>query len=67
MNRSRRDSRQHNGITPQGLSQPTFATKSARNGHGAMSDLSPLCAPKRTSAERAWSRWRSTMRLPLRR
>ena len=25
----------------------------AQNGHGAMSDLSPLCAPKRTSAKRA--------------
>jgi hypothetical protein len=33
MDQPRRDSRQHNGITLPGLSQPTFATKSARNGH----------------------------------
>jgi hypothetical protein len=32
MDRPRRDSRQHNGITLAGLSQPTFATKSANNG-----------------------------------
>src|SRR5258707_1033459 len=29
----------------------TFATRSALFGHGAMSDLSPLCAPKRTSVD----------------
>jgi hypothetical protein len=29
MDRPRRDSRQHNGITLRGPSQPTFATKSA--------------------------------------
>src|SRR5712671_1896920 len=29
----------------------TFSTVSALFGHGAMSDLSPLCAPKRTSAD----------------
>jgi hypothetical protein len=29
----RRDSRQQNGITLRSLSQPTFATKSASNGH----------------------------------
>src|SRR5258706_11850353 len=29
----------------------TFATISALFGHGAMSDLSPLCAPKRTSVD----------------
>jgi hypothetical protein len=32
MDRPRRDSRQHNGITVCGLSQPTFATKSANSG-----------------------------------
>src|SRR5215207_420018 len=32
MDRPRRESRQHNGITVRGLSQPTFATKSARTG-----------------------------------
>src|SRR5258708_19554521 len=32
MDRPRRDSRQHNGITVRGLPQPTFATKSAKNG-----------------------------------
>jgi len=31
MDRPRRDSRQHNGITLRGLSQPTSATKSARS------------------------------------
>src|SRR5947209_2443488 len=36
MNRSRRDSRQRNEITPQGLSQPTFATKSANNGRSIL-------------------------------
>ncbi len=35
MGRPRRDSRQQNGITVRGLSQPTFATKSAMNRHGA--------------------------------
>jgi hypothetical protein len=34
MDRPRRDSRQHNGITVRGLPQPTFATKSANNGSG---------------------------------
>jgi hypothetical protein len=38
MNRPRRDSRQHNGITLRGLSQPTFATKSAQNGRADPSD-----------------------------
>ena len=33
MDRPRRDSRQHNGITLRGLSQPTSATKSARSRH----------------------------------
>ena len=33
MDRPRRDSRQHDGITVRGMSQPTFATKSAPNGH----------------------------------
>jgi hypothetical protein len=32
MDRPRRESRQHNGITVRGLSQPTFATKSALSG-----------------------------------
>src|SRR4030088_3165163 len=32
MDRPRRDSRQHNGITLRGLSQLTFATKSAMSG-----------------------------------
>src|SRR6478735_1576382 len=31
MDRPRRESRQHNGITLRGLSQPTFATKSANS------------------------------------
>jgi hypothetical protein len=35
--RPRRDSRQHNRITLGGLSRPTFATKSVRNGPAAMS------------------------------
>jgi len=34
MDRPRRDSPQHNGITVRGLSQPTSATKSATNRHG---------------------------------
>ena len=33
MDRPRRDSRHHNGITLRGVSQPTFATKSATSGH----------------------------------
>jgi hypothetical protein len=33
MDRPRRDSRQHNGITVRGLSQLTFATKSATSSH----------------------------------
>ena len=33
MDRTRRDSRQHNGITLRALSQPTFATKSANKRH----------------------------------
>src|SRR5579859_5143380 len=33
MDRPRRDSRRHNGITVGGLSQPTSATKSALSGH----------------------------------
>ncbi|WP_247434940.1 hypothetical protein, partial [Bradyrhizobium sp. 44] len=33
MDRPRRDSRQHNGITVRDLSQPTFATKSANRRH----------------------------------
>jgi hypothetical protein len=33
MDRPRRDSHQRNGITVRGLPQPTFATKSALNGH----------------------------------
>src|SRR5271154_6349387 len=33
MDRPRRESRQHNGITLRGLSQLTFATKSANTGH----------------------------------
>src|SRR6476620_11076086 len=37
MDRPRRDSRQHNGITLRGLSQPTFATKSAITGSGKAS------------------------------
>jgi len=49
MDRPRRDSPQHNGITLRGLSQPTFATKSARNRHGVMSALSPLSGSKRKS------------------
>jgi len=32
MDRRRRDSRQHNGITLRGVSQPAFATKSAKSG-----------------------------------
>jgi hypothetical protein len=36
MDRPRRDSRQHNGITLQGLSQLTSATKSATSRHQAM-------------------------------
>src|SRR5204863_1171444 len=31
----------------------------ARNGHGAMSELSPLCAAKRTSADRSGLRFTS--------
>jgi hypothetical protein len=36
MDRPRRDSRQHNGITVRRLSQPTFATKSAKSGREAL-------------------------------
>jgi hypothetical protein len=35
MDRPRRDSRQHNGITLRRLSQLTFATKSALSGRAA--------------------------------
>src|SRR5258705_8623388 len=38
MDRPRRDSRQHNGITVCGLSQPTFATKSAQSGRSRNDD-----------------------------
>jgi hypothetical protein len=47
MDRPRRDSRQHNGITLRGLSQLTFATKSALFGHAATSELSLLSGVKR--------------------
>ena len=50
MLRSRRESLHRNGITDLAPLQQTSATKSALFGHGAMSDLSPLCAPKRTFA-----------------
>jgi hypothetical protein len=50
MDQPRRDSRQQNGITLRGLSQPTFATKSALFGRGAMSHFSPLCLQERTTA-----------------
>jgi hypothetical protein len=32
----------------------TVATVSAQNGHGVTLDLSPLCAPKQTSANARW-------------
>src|ERR1700730_1526677 len=51
MDRPRRDSPQHNGITLRGLSQPTSATKSALFGSPVMSALSPECARQRTSAD----------------
>ena len=35
MDRPRRNSRQHNGITVRGLPQPTFATKSANSGNSS--------------------------------
>jgi hypothetical protein len=40
MDRPRRDSRQHNGITVRGQSQPTFATKSADFRHAETGDCS---------------------------
>jgi hypothetical protein len=40
MDRPRRESLQHNGITLRGLSQLTFATKSALFGPEVMSGLS---------------------------
>jgi hypothetical protein len=39
MDRPRRDSRQHNGITVRGLPQPTFATKSAISGRRRFNQL----------------------------
>jgi len=48
MDRPRRDSRQHNGIIIRGLSQPTFATKSALYGHGDVYDWSLQADHKRT-------------------
>src|ERR1700722_9247807 len=53
MDRPHRESRQHNGITVLGLPQPTFTTKSALFGHGAMSDLSPLSGAKRKTSARS--------------
>ena len=47
MDRPRRESRQHNGITVRGLSQLTFATKSALFGHATISELSLLSGVKR--------------------
>src|SRR5579872_1041227 len=38
MDRPRRESRHHNGITLRGRSQPTFATKSAGCGHEGQGD-----------------------------
>jgi hypothetical protein len=51
MDRPRRDSRQQNGIMLQGLSQLTFATKSALFGLRAVSAGSPKCAQERTSTK----------------
>src|SRR5438105_14425849 len=48
MGRPRRDSRQQNGITLRGLSQPTFATKSAHLRHAEMSAPWLLLEGKRT-------------------
>src|SRR4029077_20179303 len=49
---SRRRSRNASVVLGNFVRHPkkTFATQSALFGHGAMSDLSPLCAPKRTFA-----------------
>src|SRR3984893_13452407 len=41
MDRPRRESRQHNGITLRALSQLTFATKSARNGRSHKNAIGP--------------------------
>src|ERR1700730_6122961 len=48
MARPRRRTHQPQRIIVRGSLQRTSATKSARNGHGAMSDLSPLYAEQRT-------------------
>ena len=50
MLRPRRESHHRNGITDLNPLQQTSATKSARNGHRATADLSPLSEQKRTSS-----------------
>jgi hypothetical protein len=52
MDRPRRDSRQHNGITVRVRSQPTFATKSALFGHAAVVAERPLLRDERTKLRR---------------
>src|SRR5438105_12987825 len=47
MGRPRRDSRQQNGITLRGLSQPTFATKSAVVQTWQWRAVTPACDPRR--------------------
>jgi hypothetical protein len=51
MDRPRRESRQHNGITLRGLSQPTFATKSANIGHHHRLRFTPLPEKELVTAE----------------
>src|SRR5437899_5730689 len=55
MDRPRRESRQHNGITLRGLSQPTFATKSAPLRHAEPYDECRLSGVKRSNADIAKS------------
>src|SRR6185436_834040 len=50
MDRPRRDSRHHNGITLRGVSQPTFATKSARTGHSLQAFFATLGTPNAPTA-----------------
>jgi hypothetical protein len=48
MDRPRRESRHHNGITLRGVSQSTFATKSALFGHVPIFKLSLISGVKRS-------------------
>src|SRR5947207_2464038 len=53
MDRPRRESLQHNGITLRGLSQPTFATKSANSGSDLYGSSVTWCEISRTTEQPA--------------